>query len=193
MMTRTVEATYEHNVLKPIKPIECIKEHERVTVILCSHPIKKGIRELAGTLTYEEAEVMQKLIDKSSRKLKASGRLSVDINAVITYIKGIPTVCTLIEGADILLLHVVVLGELLYGALNSVKPQKKEQVTHKFSAQSIPAPIDDAIAIRSATECLQLKKIGRHIPENNIRVAATCLELGVPLLTREGHFTTFMV
>ena len=94
--------------------------------------------------------------------MKASGRLSVDTNAVIAYREGIPTVCTLIEGA--------------------------EQVTHKFSAQSVLVPIDDAVAIRYATVRLQLKKIGRPIPENDIWVAATCLELGVPLLTRDGHF-----
>ena len=120
--------------------------------------------------------------------MKASGRLSVDTNAVIAYREGIPTVCAFVEGADLLFLPVVVLGKLLYGALNSAKPQKNEQITHKFSAQSIPVPIDDAIAIRYATVRLQLKKIGRPIPENDIWVAATCLELGVPLLTRDGHF-----
>lgn len=120
--------------------------------------------------------------------MKASGRLSVDTNAVIAYREGIPTVCTLIEGADLLFLPVVVLGELLYGALNSAKPQRNEQFTHKFSAQSVLVPIDDAVAIRYATVRLQLKKIGRPIPENGIWVAATCLELGVPLLTRDGHF-----
>ena len=120
--------------------------------------------------------------------MKASGRLSVDTNAVIAYREGIPTVCTLVEGADLLFLPVVVMGELLYGAFNSAKPQKNEQATHKFSAQSVLVPIDDTIAIRYATVRLQLKKIGRPIPENDIWIAATCLELGVPLLTRDGHF-----
>jgi len=69
-MTRTVEAVYEKNVLKPIEPIKGIKEHERVTVILCSRPIKKGLHELAGTLTHEEAEVMQKLIDEEFEKIE---------------------------------------------------------------------------------------------------------------------------
>ena len=120
--------------------------------------------------------------------MKVSGRLVVDTNAVIAYREGILTVCTLIEGADILFLPVVVLGELLYGALNSAKPQKNEQAVHKFSAQSVLVPIDEAIAIRYATVRLKLKKTGHPIPENDIWVGATCLELGVPLLTRDGHF-----
>ena len=90
--------------------------------------------------------------------MKACGRLSVDTNAVIAYREGIPTVCTFVEGADILFLPVVVLGELLYGALNSAKPQKNEQVTHKFSAQSVLMPIDDAIAIRYATVAFAAQK-----------------------------------
>ena len=69
-MAKTVEAVYEDNVLKPVEPIKGIKEHERVLVILCSHPIKKGLRELVGTLTHEEAEVMQKLIDEEFEKIE---------------------------------------------------------------------------------------------------------------------------
>ena len=37
IMPRTVEAIYEKNVLKPIKSIEGIKEHERVTSLLASY------------------------------------------------------------------------------------------------------------------------------------------------------------
>lgn len=116
------------------------------------------------------------------------GRLAVDSNAVIAYREGIPIVCTLIEEADILFLPAVVLGELLYGSLNSAKPQKNEQAVHKFSAQSVLVPIAEAIATRYASVRLKLKKMGHPIPENDIWVAATCLELGVPLLTRDGHF-----
>jgi predicted nucleic acid-binding protein len=49
-------------------------------------------------------------------------------------------------------------------------------------------PIDEAIAARYATVRLELKKTGHPIPENDIWVAAACLELGVPLLSRDGHF-----
>jgi len=120
--------------------------------------------------------------------LKVCGRLAVDTNAVIAYREGIVTVCTLIEGADILFLPVVVMGELLYGALNSAKPKKNEQAVHKFSIQSVLVPIDEAIAIRYATVRLKLKKMGHPIPENDIWIGATCLELGISLLTRDGHF-----
>jgi len=59
--------------------------------------------------------------------LKVSGKIAVDTNAVIAYREGIVAVCTLMEGADTIFLPVVVLGELLYGAVNSAQPQKNEQ------------------------------------------------------------------
>lgn len=69
-MTRTVEVVYEDNVLKPLAPIEGIKEHERVIVILSPRPVKKGLRKLAGTLTHDEAEAMQKLVDEEFEKIE---------------------------------------------------------------------------------------------------------------------------
>jgi predicted nucleic acid-binding protein len=74
---------------------------------------------------------------RSSKKLKASGRLAVDTNAVIAYKEGISEVCTLIDEADVIILPVTVLGELLYGALNSAKTEKNEQVIQKFAAYSL--------------------------------------------------------
>lgn len=64
-MTRIVEAIYEKNVLKPVEPTEGIKEHERVN----SNSLLAS-RELVGTLTCEEAEVMQKLIDEEFEKIE---------------------------------------------------------------------------------------------------------------------------
>jgi predicted DNA-binding antitoxin AbrB/MazE fold protein len=77
-MTKTVKVIYEDNVLKPIEPIKGITEHERVLVIICSHPIKKGLRELVGTLTHEEAEAMQKVIDEEFEKIEAQKDRSSD-------------------------------------------------------------------------------------------------------------------
>lgn len=117
-----------------------------------------------------------------------SGKLAVDTNAVIAYREGIAAVCILIEGADTLFLPAVVLGELLYGAANSAQPQRNERAVRQFLAQSVLLPIDESIAIRYATVRLELKKIGHPIPENDVWIAATCLELDIPLLTVDRHF-----
>ena len=45
-----IEVVYEDNVLKPLEPIEGIKEHERVIAYLTRRPVKKGLHKLVGTL-----------------------------------------------------------------------------------------------------------------------------------------------
>jgi len=67
---QTIEAIYEDNVLKPIKPLKGINEHENVVVIVRPHPVKKDLRELAGTLTHKEAKEMQKLIDEEFENIE---------------------------------------------------------------------------------------------------------------------------
>jgi hypothetical protein len=45
-------------------------EHENVAVTVRPRPIKKGLREVAGTLTHKEAKEMQKLIDEEFEKIE---------------------------------------------------------------------------------------------------------------------------
>jgi tRNA(fMet)-specific endonuclease VapC len=125
---------------------------------------------------------------RSLKILTVNGKLAVDTNAVIAYREGISEVCNLIEGAEIILLPATVLGELLYGAANSARSQENEQAARKFLAQSVLMPIDESIATRYAAVRLQLKKAGHPIPENDIWIAAACLEFDVALLSRDIHF-----
>jgi tRNA(fMet)-specific endonuclease VapC len=115
-------------------------------------------------------------------------RLAVDTNAVIAYREGIDIVCALMDGADTIFLPAIVLGELIYGAVNSAQPQKNEQAVRQFLTHTVLVPIDESIAFRYATIRLELKKTGYPIPENDLWIAATCLELDIPLLTMDGHF-----
>jgi len=69
-MTRSVEVIYENQVLKPLKPIKGLKDNERVWIVLCSRPKKKVLHELVGTLTHEEAQKMQKLIEDEFERIE---------------------------------------------------------------------------------------------------------------------------
>jgi predicted DNA-binding antitoxin AbrB/MazE fold protein len=68
--TQTIEAVYEDNVLKPIKPLKGIMEHENVLVIVRPQHAKKSLRDLVGTLTHEEAKEMQDIIDGEFEKIE---------------------------------------------------------------------------------------------------------------------------
>jgi predicted DNA-binding antitoxin AbrB/MazE fold protein len=69
-MPRTIEVIYEDNVLKPLKAIEGLKEHERMVAILYPRSSKAGLQKLVGTLTHEEAEAMRKLIDEEFEEIE---------------------------------------------------------------------------------------------------------------------------
>lgn len=120
--------------------------------------------------------------------MKASGKLALDTNAVIAYREGIREVCSLIDGTDVIFLPVTVLGELLYGALNSNNVNKNKEAVEKLLLHCIVIHIDEAVAARYASVRFNLKKIGNPIPENDIWVAAACLEHAIPLISRDGHF-----
>ncbi|MCD4768444.1 MAG: antitoxin family protein [Methanosarcinales archaeon] len=69
-MTKTIEVVYEDHFFKPLVPVEGLKEHERLVAIFSPHPVKKGLRDLIGTMTHDEAVAMQKLIDDEFEKIE---------------------------------------------------------------------------------------------------------------------------
>lgn len=69
-MVKTIEVIFEDNVFKPVHPVEGIREHERMIAFISRCPDKKGLAELAGTLSHTEAMDMQKMIDEEFGTLK---------------------------------------------------------------------------------------------------------------------------
>lgn len=120
--------------------------------------------------------------------MKTTGKIALDTNAVIAYREGIPEVCTLIDDADAIILPVTVIGELLYGALNSTKSKNNEKFVHQFAGYSLVMQIDESVAARYAKVRLDLKRHGNPLPENDVWIAAACLVLEVPLISRDDHF-----
>ena len=61
-------------------------------------------------------------------------------------------------------------------------------VNHQFAGYSIVIQIHESVAACYARICLDLKRRGNPIPENDIWIAAVCLDLEVPLLSQDDHF-----
>ncbi|MEQ8224161.1 MAG: type II toxin-antitoxin system VapC family toxin [Candidatus Eremiobacterota bacterium] len=117
-----------------------------------------------------------------------SGELAVDTNAVIAYRKGSEEVCAIIDRVEILFVPAIVLGELLYGAINSKEAEENKKAIYDFLENSVLLPIDEAICSRYSTLRFCLKQAGNPIPENDIWIAGICLEDNLTLLTRDKHF-----
>jgi tRNA(fMet)-specific endonuclease VapC len=82
----------------------------------------------------------------------------------------------------------VVLGELYFGALKSQRQEANLRRVEEFADASNVLPVDAGVARHYGEVRDGLRRIGRPIPENDIWIAATALQHGLVLVTRDSHF-----
>lgn len=97
-----------------------------------------------------------------------NGSIVVDTNAVIAYREGIQAVCLLIENADTIFLPAIVLGELLFGAANSGRPESNQQAVREFQTRCAVTSVDETVAERYSAVRSELKRQAKPIPENDL-------------------------
>jgi tRNA(fMet)-specific endonuclease VapC len=86
------------------------------------------------------------------------------------------------------LLPVPVVGELRYGALNSRRAEENVAEVERLVARCRILDVTLATAEVYARLRLDLKKKGKPIPENDLWIAALCVEHQVKLAAVDGHF-----
>ncbi|MEO7189989.1 MAG: type II toxin-antitoxin system VapC family toxin [Vicinamibacterales bacterium] len=86
------------------------------------------------------------------------------------------------------LLPVPVVGELRYGALNSRRSAHNLAEVERLVERCTVLDVTAATAEVYARLRLQLRELGKPIPENDLWIAAICVEHQVPLATLDGHF-----
>lgn len=117
-----------------------------------------------------------------------SGDFAVDANAYVAFAAGHPEVISHIGQAGVVYLPSIVLGELLFGAANSGRVERNRELVLGFASQCETVDVTPEVAARYARVRISLRKKGKPIPENDLWIAATCLEKGIPLLTADAHF-----
>ena len=87
-------------------------------------------------------------------------------------------------------LPTVVIGELNFGFMKGSQQQVNEkkllQFINRLRVEIID--VDEAVARKYAIIFLSLQKKGTKIPINDVWIAASCMEIGGTLLTRDRHF-----
>jgi tRNA(fMet)-specific endonuclease VapC len=86
------------------------------------------------------------------------------------------------------LLPVPVVGELRYGALDSRKAPENLGKVEGLLARCQILNVTAATADVYARLRLDLKQKGKPIPENDVWIAALCVEHQVPLAASDAHF-----
>jgi len=117
-----------------------------------------------------------------------TGSAAIDTNAYAALTHGDEAATDLIASFDPLFMPVVVLGELLYGAGASGRSAENRQNLADFVAECSILDITPGVAEQYALLRVQLRAVGRPIPDNDAWIAATCLAAGIPLITRDAHF-----
>lgn len=117
-----------------------------------------------------------------------SGKISLDTNIVIRLFKNDPIVVQKLTSSTSIYLTVPVIAELLYGAENSVRKEENLKNYNKFIDECNILPLTRKTAEQYSKIRMRLKQRGNPIPENDLWVAAACIENQISLISEDKHF-----
>lgn len=115
--------------------------------------------------------------------------IAADTNVFIDLMKGDEQIAHKLESFSEVYLSPVVLVELYFGAYRSANPEKHLRKIAIAIQKSKLLTIDATTAEIFVTIKLALFAKGNPIPENDIWIAATAMQHGLPLYTNDKHFT----
>lgn len=118
-----------------------------------------------------------------------NGNAAVDSNAYIAVRNNDGRAAAVLGSFRRIYLPVTVLGELLFGAACSGKAIQNRELVQDFADSCMLLPVNEEVALRYAELKWKLRKSGKPIPDNDLWIAALCIESGLPLITRDEHFT----
>ena len=115
----------------------------------------------------------------------------LDTDIYSDYAEGLPqTVDFIATHGEHIYLPSVVLGELNFGFMKGSRKQFNErnlqQFINRLKVEIIE--VDADVARKYAIIYLSLQTRGAKIPLNDVWIAASCMEVGGTLLTRDKHF-----
>ena len=112
----------------------------------------------------------------------------LDTNALSAVADGEGSAIELVARAERLAVPVIVLGEYRLGIAQSRQKASYESWLRQWIAAVQVLEIDEETTHSYAAIGLELKKMGRPIPVNDLWVAAICRQHSLPLLSRDRHF-----
>ena len=112
----------------------------------------------------------------------------LDTNALSAVADNVSGAVQVFIGAGAIALPVIVLGEYQFGIAQSRLRSHYETWLDRLIATSRILDIDEQTAKQYAQLRVELKKVGKPIPSNDVWVAALCRQHSLPILSRDGHF-----
>ena len=117
-------------------------------------------------------------------------RLVLDTNTLIPLLRNAADYAHLFKTYDEVILPAIVLGEYKAGLFETKTGEKNRQSLADYLADPNVrvAPVTDRTADLYAKVFQALRKEGTPIPQNDMWIAASALEHGADLATRDDHF-----
>ena len=116
------------------------------------------------------------------------GKYLLDTNIVVSFFRNPASIQARLTQADEVYASSIVVGELYFGAYKSNLTQANLAQVELFIANNKVLNCDVDTARQFGIIKAQLQAKGRMIPENDIWIAATTLQHGLVLATRDAHF-----
>ena len=115
----------------------------------------------------------------------------LDTNAYTAFMLGVAEVIDVVAHAEKLFLNSIVLGELLGGfAAGTREPKNRAELARFLDSPRVELlPLTAQTADSYALIYVGLRRKGLPIPTNDLWIAASALEHGAALLTRDAHFS----
>ena len=117
-----------------------------------------------------------------------AGETAFDTSVAIRYLNGDPAVVEHVLALPSLILPLPVVAELLFGAENSARRLQNMARYLQFIEVCTVEVMSRETASFYAQARINLKRKGRPIPENDLWIAAQCLEKQWVLVTDDQHF-----
>jgi tRNA(fMet)-specific endonuclease VapC len=117
-----------------------------------------------------------------------SGEIALDTSVAVRFLNGDAAITSRVLAVLEIVLPIVVVGELLFGAENSTRPLQNLPRYLEFISVCVVTPLGRETATTYAQTRLALKRKGRPIPMNDVWIAAQCLEHGWVLVTGDTDF-----
>lgn len=112
----------------------------------------------------------------------------LDTNALSAAADYEPDALEVVAGAERLAVPVIVLGEYRLGIAQSRHRADYEDWLLQWIGAVSVLEIEEDTTHHYAEIGLELKRIGKPIPTNDLWIAALCRQHGLPLLSRDRHF-----